>query len=83
MKQWVVYIIQAKSGVLYTGITNDLEKRLNAHANMTGARFFRFSGPAQLVYSEEQENRSVASRRECEIKKMTRAEKLQLIALQY
>lgn len=81
MKLWVVYIIQAKSGKLYTGITNDLEKRLDAHTNKrTGARFFHFSGPARIVYQEKQENRSSASIRECEIKKMTRAEKVQLIS---
>lgn len=84
MKQWFVYIIQAESGKLYTGITNDLDKRLDAHANKRkkgkGARFFHFSGPAGIVYQEKQENRSTASQRECAIKKMTRAEKIQLIS---
>jgi putative endonuclease len=81
MKQWVVYIIQTQSGALYTGITNDLEKRLAAHAGKrTGARFFRFSGPAKVVYQEKAANRSTSSQRERAIKKMTRSEKLQLIS---
>lgn len=80
MKKWTVYIIQTESGKFYTGITNDLEKRLDAHKNKrTGARFFHFSSPAHVVYQEKHENRSSASKRECQIKKLTRAEKLILI----
>lgn len=73
-------MIQAKSGKLYTGMTNDLEKRLDAHTSKkTGAKFFHFSSPERLVYTEIQESRSAAAKRECAIKKMSRAEKLELM----
>lgn len=76
---WEVYIIQAASGKLYTGITNNLEKRFKSHLKQTGgARFFRFSTPEKIVYREKQPNRSMASKRESAIKKMSRQEKLAL-----
>ncbi len=78
--RWEVYIIQAKSGVLYTGITTDLSSRFAAHQEgVKGARFFRFSEPEKIVYRESHANRSEATRREIQIKKMKRQEKLKLI----
>ena len=81
-EQWTVYIIQAKNGNLYTGITKDLSKRLaNHHKGKTGARFFRFSAPEAVVFQEQHySNRSQAMKRENEIKKMTRKQKNTLIA---
>ena len=77
---WFVYIIETESGKLYTGITKDLEKRFEAHVNRrTGARFFRTSPPKNILYSEVLDNRSEATKRETEIKKMSRVEKLELI----
>lgn len=73
---WMVYIIQAKSGKLYTGITNNMERRLTAHAGKKGARFFHFSSPEKVVFQELHSNRSEATKREIAIKKMTRKEKL-------
>lgn len=73
---WMVYIIQAKSGKLYTGITNNMERRLTAHAGKKGARFFHFSCPEKVVFQELHPNRSEATKREIAIKKMTRKEKL-------
>ncbi len=79
MAEWEVYIIQTKSGKFYTGITNDLERRFNAHkTRQGGARFFRFSSPEKIVYRESHPNRQEASRRECAIKKMSRKEKMAL-----
>jgi putative endonuclease len=76
-----VYIIQAESGSLYTGITNDLERRFEEHQNHRGgARFFHFSSPEKIVFKEPHPNRSQASKRESAIKKMSRAQKLALIA---
>ena len=76
---WEVYIIKTKSGKLYTGITKNLDKRFKAHQNgPTGARFFRISSPDAIIYREPQQNRSLASKRECEIKKMNRLQKLAL-----
>lgn len=78
---WEVYIIQAQSGKLYTGITTDFDRRFAEHANdaSKGAKFFRISAPDKVLYRQKCPNRSAASKREAEIKKMTRAEKLILI----
>jgi len=79
--EWVVYLIQTHSGKIYTGITNHLERRFEAHRKQKkGARFFRISGPEKVVRIERFADRSEASKRECAIKKMSRAEKLALVA---
>lgn len=78
---WKVYIIQAKSGKLYTGITNNLDRRFADHLNCRkGARFFRFSGPKKVLFQETYSNRSEATQREIQIKKMSRMQKLDLIS---
>ena len=80
---WTVYIIQAKSGKLYTGITIDLERRLAEHkGSERGAKFFRTSGPRRVVFREVRRGRGDAQRREREIKGMSRGEKLALIRRQ-
>lgn len=80
MTHWEVYMIRSSSGKLYTGITNHLERRFTEHQKGSrGARFFYFSKPEAIVFREFHPDRSSASRRECAIKKMTRAEKLLLI----
>lgn len=80
MSKWEVYIIQTESGKLYTGITNNLEKRFKNHLQgKSGAKFFHFSNPEQIVFRESQRNRSEATKREIEIKKMNRVQKLNLI----
>lgn len=80
-KKWIVYLLQTVSGKIYTGITNDLDRRLEAHQNQKrGARFFRISAPKNVLRTEEFPNRSEATKREHVIKKMSRSEKLKLIA---
>lgn len=80
-KEWMVYLIQTTSGKIYTGITNNLERRFKAHQNQNkGARFFRISSPEKVVTIEYFANRSEATKREIAIKKMSRSEKLELIA---
>lgn len=77
---WEVYLIQAKSGKFYTGITTDLDRRFQDHKDgKKGARFFRFSSPEKILFRESFPNRSSATKRELQIKKMTRKEKLDLI----
>lgn len=76
---WWVYIIECADHTLYTGITNHLEKRLEAHQKGTAAKYTRNRRPVSLRYQEQQENRSTASQREAAIKKLSRQEKLQLI----
>ena len=76
---WFVYILECKNKSLYTGITNDLERRVNEHRSGQGARYTRAFGVAKLVYQEARANRSVASKREAEIKSLTRKQKLEFI----
>jgi putative endonuclease len=76
---WTVYMVQTASGKLYTGITTDMDRRFREHASGNrGGKFFRFSGPARVVYRETAPDRSAASAREAEIKKLTRRQKLDL-----
>ena len=81
-KCWWVYMIQTQSGKLYTGISTDVERRYQEHCGELGAgkgaKFFRTDKPRRLVYRESLENRSLASKREYQIKQLTRAEKLKL-----
>ncbi len=77
---WLVYILECKDKTLYTGITNNLEKRLEQHNNgQEGAKYTRARRPVKCVYQEIQINRSAATKREFAIKKLTRSEKLKLI----
>ena len=72
---WYLYILRCGDGTLYTGITNDVEKRLAAHRAGKGAKYTRGRGPLELVYQEELPDHSAALRREREIKSMSRQEK--------
>ena len=75
-----VYILRCGDGTLYTGITNDLPRRLAAHSSGRGAKYTRSRLPVELVWHEEQPDKSAALRRELQIKALSRAEKLRLIA---
>lgn len=74
------YILRCGDGSLYTGWTNDLEKRLAAHSAGKGGRYTRSRLPVELVYYEEYGTREEAMAREWAVKRLTRAEKLALIA---
>ena len=77
---WYVYIVRASDETLYTGITTDLERRLAEHqSGKAGAKYFRGRTPLEMVFSESSPSRSSASKREAEIKKLTRTQKLSLI----
>ena len=76
---WYLYILRCKDDSLYTGITTDVEKRLEAHRAGKGAKYTRGRGPLELVYREECGDHSDALRREAEIKRLPREEKLKLI----
>lgn len=77
---WYVYILQCADDSLYTGITINLNARLDEHNNdKKGAKYTRARRPVTLVYSEQCDNRSQASKREYEIKKFNRQQKLALI----
>lgn len=77
-KQWILYILECKDGTYYTGITDDLERRLAAHSSGKGAKYTRGRGPLVLRYTERCTDRSAALRRECEIKKLRREQKIHL-----
>ena len=79
MMDWSVYIIQCTDDSLYTGISNNVQRRFSEHLNKRGAKFFRAHTPKKIVYIENGHTRSSASRREAAIKKQSRAEKLYLI----
>ncbi|MBI1920494.1 MAG: GIY-YIG nuclease family protein [Geobacter sp.] len=77
---WQVYIIICSDASLYTGITTDMDRRFRQHATGRGAKYFRGRLPERLLYLEGGHTRSTASRREAEIKRMTRAAKCILIS---
>jgi putative endonuclease len=77
---YYLYILECRDKTLYTGITMDLARRLREHnTSKLGAKYTRTRRPVKLVYSKKFRNRSLASKAESKIKKMTRAEKLKLI----
>lgn len=77
-KEWVLYILECKDGTLYTGITDNLERRLAAHRAGKGAKYTRGRGPLELRYLEKCENHSQALRREYAVKSLSKEEKLKL-----
>lgn len=78
-KQWTVYILECGDGTLYTGITDDLPKRLKAHAEGRGAKYTRGRGPLKLRYRETAADKSAALKRECALKRLRRSEKIAII----
>jgi predicted GIY-YIG superfamily endonuclease len=78
MSYWV-YIAKCADGTLYTGMTTDVEKRAKTHNSGKGAKYTRSRLPVELVYREEQPDKSAALRREIQIKALTRKEKLGLV----
>lgn len=79
LKPWYVYIIECNDGTLYTGISNNVDKRLEKHTFDLGAKYTRKKGPFKLVYIEKYIDRSQASKREYQIKQLTREQKLKLV----
>ena len=77
---WYVYILHCGDGTLYTGSTNDLDRRLARHQSGRGAKYTRSRRPLRLVYQEALPDKSAALRREAALKRLTRAQKLELIA---
>ncbi len=77
---WHVYILQTQSGPLYTGITNDLVRRMKEHQEGKGSHFTRAFKFSKLLYQRACRTRSTALKREAAIKNLTREEKLKLIS---
>jgi predicted GIY-YIG superfamily endonuclease len=76
---WYLYILRCGDGTLYTGITTDVEKRLEQHRTGKGAKYTRGRGPLELVYQETCLDHSQALKREAAIKRMSRQKKEILI----
>jgi putative endonuclease len=76
---WFVYIIECSDNSLYTGITSDLKRRLKEHLSGRGCRYTKVFGASKLVYNESCLNRSVALKRESQIKSWPRKRKIELI----
>lgn len=76
---WFIYIARCADHTLYTGITDNLDKRLAAHNAGKGAKYTRGRTPIEFIYSEGCEDRSAASKREAELKKLSKTQKLRLI----
>jgi len=77
---WHCYLLECADGTLYTGITNGLEKRLDAHNGGSASKYTRSRLPVRLVYAEPHADRAAASRREAAVKKLSRTAKLALAA---
>ena len=76
---WYAYILQCADGTLYTGITNDLDRRLKAHNAGTASKYTRVRRPVAMVYQEEIDTKGNALCRELQIKSMSRQQKMDLL----
>ena len=81
--EWIVYILECTDGSLYTGITNDLERRMKAHASGRGAKYTKRRGPFRVRYAEHHDTKGVALRREAAIKALDRCAKVALISIHH
>jgi predicted GIY-YIG superfamily endonuclease len=79
MKHWYVYILRCSDGTLYTGSTDNVERRVAVHNSGKGAKYTRSRRPVEIVYREEYETYSAALKREAAIKKLSRRDKLALL----
>ena len=82
MSRYSIYLVECRDGTLYTGITTNVERRVEEHtASRRGARYLRGRGPLRLVYQQEIGDRSLASEVEARIKKLPRMEKADPVRL--
>jgi len=77
---WFLYVLKCGDGSFYTGVTNDVERRLKAHQDGKASRYTRTRRPVELVYSEECGNRPLALARECAVKALPRERKEALVS---
>ncbi len=76
-KSWFVYILECEDGSFYTGTTNDIDKRINTHAEGKGSKYVRYKKFKKLLRTKKCENRSDACRAESHIKTLPKWEKLE------
>lgn len=77
--RWLVYMLRCRDGSLYTGMTNDLDRRLRAHASGRASRYTRSRLPVALAYQEPCRTKSAALKREAAIKRLSRAAKERIV----
>jgi len=77
---WYVYILECQNKVLYTGVTNNLDRRIEDHKQGKGGKFTKIAGANKLLFKEEFSSRIEATKRESQIKGWTRRKKLALIS---
>tara|TARA_Y100000991_G_scaffold164288_1_gene126226 strand:+ start:593 stop:859 length:267 start_codon:yes stop_codon:yes gene_type:complete len=78
---WTIYMVKCNDNSIYTGISNDLNKRLKTHAKGNGSKYIRTRLPFKLIYKEDCQTRSKALKREIEIKKLDKKNKELLVKL--
>ncbi|MCC2640527.1 MAG: putative Endonuclease [Nitrospira sp.] len=78
---WMVYILECTDGSLYTGITNDLERRMTAHVTGKGAKYTKRRGPFKVRYTEFKDSKGAALQREAAIKALDRSAKMALCSM--
>lgn len=79
-QMWYTYIVRCSDNSLYTGVTTDLERRVDEHnTSDKGAKYTKTRRPVKLVYEETHTDRSSSCKRESEIKKLSRTDKLKII----
>ncbi len=76
---WTVYMVRCADNSLYTGIAKNINKRIEEHNGVGGARYTRSRQPVQLVYQEPADSRSEASRQEHQIKQLSKKDKESLV----
>lgn len=81
-RPWQLYILRTATGMLYTGITNDVPRRFLQHQSGKGAKALRGKGPLELVFSCEAGDRSSASKFEYRVKQLKKRDKIRLVAHQ-
>lgn len=79
MKMWYVYILECRNKALYTGVTNNIERRLKDHQTGKGGRYTSYNRPRRILYTEGFKDESGAKKREQQIKRWSRSKKLALI----
>jgi len=78
MDAWIVYILECQDKTLYTGITNNLERRIQQHESGQGAKYTKGRGPFRVIYTEQVADKGLALSREHQIKQLSRDQKLTL-----
>ena len=78
---YYLYVLLCSDNTLYTGITNDIKKRMKTHQDGKGSKYVRSRSPFKLIYSEPHDDKSSACKRESEIKTWTRKEKISNLKL--